>query len=268
MNIIEKIFNKEKAIIGMIHLPPLPGTPAGREATFGELAKFATKELDTLENGGVDGIIVENYWDMPYFPNEVPKETIASLSAIAGLLSSRASVPLGINVLYNDFLAEIAIARAVNASFIRAEVFVDTSLSETGIIQPSSSYLVRKRAEICADNVAIFADIHGKNTVPLWKRSIAESAHDAENRAKADTIIITGKATGKPVSPDELLEIRKEVNIPVLIGSGVTAQSIASLFKLCDGVIIGSYFKFDGNIENPSDIERVRELVSAARYSI
>ena len=265
MNVIEKIFKKEKAIIGMIHLPPLPGTSEGRETTFAELARYATKELDTLERGGVDGIIIENFWDKPYLPNEVPKETIASLSAIAGLLSSKASVPLGINVLYNDFVAEITIARAVNASFIRAEVFVDTSLSETGIIQPSSSYLIRKRAEICADNVAIFADIHGKNTVPLWKRSIVESALDAENRAKADAIIITGKGTGKPVNSDELSELRKLVNIPVLIGSGVTAKSISSLLKLSDGVIVGSYFKVDGKIENHSDIDRVRELVSSAR---
>ena len=256
-----QIFPSSKAIIGMIHIPALPGTPGGQSATFNALTKFALTELETLQKGGVDGVIVENFWDLPYYPNQVPTLTIAAMSAIIGQVVSMASVPVGLNILYNDFKAEIAIARAVGAGFIRAEVFVDPSLSETGIIEPSAASLVRERELIRAEEVAIFADVQGKNTTPLWKRPLSESALDAEKRGQADGIIITGAGTGRPVSIQELKDLRAVVSIPLLIGSGVTTETVSDLLQHCDGAIVGSYFKKEGKIDQPTDLDRVRELV-------
>jgi len=267
MSKYKQIFSQGKTIIGMIHLPPLPGTPEGKDARFTDLCKFALSELEKLQSGGVDGVIIENFWNMPYFPNEVPSITIASMAAIAGRVIEQSSIPVGVNILYNDFLGEISIARAMDAAFIRAEVFVDPSLSETGIIQPSAASLYRERHFLNADGIGIFADIHSKNTTPIWDRSLLESALDAQNRAKADAIIITGAGTGKPVVVEDLQNLREKLTIPLLIGSGVTAQTITELIKNCDGAIVGSYFKTSGNINLPTDINRVRELVEAVKNS-
>lgn len=260
MAALSEIFPKKKFIIGMIHLPALPGTPNGKNARFSELSKYALQELDALQSGGVDGVIVENFWDLPYYPERVDTVTIAAEAALAGLIVQHASIPVGINVLYNDFHAELAIARAVNASFIRAEVFIDPAISETGLIPASSASMIRERSALNADQVAIFADVHGKNTQVIWRREITESAVDAETRGLADAIIVTGAGTGKSASLEDLRSVKEKIHIPLLAGSGVKPSTLLDIFSVCDGVIVGSYFKEGGNIHAKTDVERVREL--------
>lgn len=259
------IFKTTKPIIGMIHLPALPGSPQGYHARFSELSRFALSELEALQKGGVDGVIVENFWDIPYFPNEVPCVTIASIAAIAGLVVEKSSIPVGINVLYNDYHAEIAIARAVGAAFIRAEVFVDPSISETGLLEASAPYLLRERMALGAEYVAILADIQGKNTSTLWHRGVLESARDAEERGLADAIVVTGSGTGQPVTLEDLQRIKQASHIPILAGSGVSLNSIPDLFVKCDGAIVGSFFKQGGILTAPTDKERVKELMCIVR---
>lgn len=261
------LFNSSKPIIGMIHLPALPGTAAGKNAKYSELVKFALSELDALQKGGVDGVIVENFWDLPYFPNEVPPVTIASMAAVAGAVVQKASVPVGVNILYNAFNAEISVARAIGASFLRAEVFVDPAIAETGEIAASSPMLIRERTALFADEVAILADVQGKNTTPKWSRSIKESAVDAEKRGLADAIVVTGAGTGKSASLDDLKEVRNVIGVPLLAGSGVNPKSLADILSICDGAIVGSYFKQGGNIQSPTDPERVAELMVVAKRS-
>jgi membrane complex biogenesis BtpA family protein len=259
------LFSSPKPVIGMIHLPALPGTAAGKEACFKDLSEYALRELEVLQQGGVDGVIVENFWDLPYFPGKVPPITIASVAALAGLVINKASIPVGVNVLYNDFEAEIAIARSINAAFIRAEVFVDPAISETGIIPASAPDLIRLRAALNAEDVAILADVHGKNTNVLWSRSINESAIDAEKRGLADAIVVTGAGTGKSASIDDLRQTKEVISLPLLAGSGVKPESLSDILSVCDGAIVGSFFKQNGKIEAPTDLDRVKELMSIAK---
>lgn len=257
-------FSEKKFVIGMIHLPPLPGTASGKNAVFSDLKQFVLKELEALQLGGVNGVIVENYWDLPYYPEQVDTITVAAMASLAGLIIDKAHIPVGINVLYNDYKAELAIARAVSAAFIRAEVFVDPAISETGIIPASCAYIIRERASFNAEDVAIFADVQGKNTEVIWKRDLIESAIDAETRGLADAIIVTGMGTGKPASVEDIIRVKENISLPLIVGSGVNPRDLPDLFSVCDGVIVGSFFKKDGNIELPTDVERVRELIVVA----
>ena len=251
----------------MIHLPALPGTAAGKNAKYVDLVKYALQELESLQKGGVDGVIVENFWDVPYFPEDVPPVTVAAMAAVAGAVVQKASLPVGVNILYNAFHAEISVARAIGASFLRAEVFVDPAISETGLIPASSAILIRERAALFAEDVAILADVQGKNTTPMWARPITESAVDAEKRGLADAIVVTGVGTGKSASLDDLQQVRNVVGLPLLAGSGVNPKSLAAILSVCDGAIVGSYFKQGGNIQSPTDPERVAELMAVAKKS-
>jgi membrane complex biogenesis BtpA family protein len=251
----------------MIHLPALPGTAAGKNAKFSDLVKYALQELESLQKGGVDGVIVENFWDVPYYPDEVPAITIAAMAAVAGAVVQKSSVPVGVNILYNAYKAEISVARAIGASFLRAEVFVDPAISETGLIPASSPALIRERSALYAEDVAILADVQGKNTTPMWSRPITESAVDAEKRGLADAIVVTGVGTGKSASMADLQEVRNVIGLPLLAGSGVNPKSLASILSVCDGAIVGSYFKQGGSISAPTDPERVAELMAVAKRS-
>jgi len=254
------VFRKSKFIIGMIHLPSLPGTANGKTSKFSELRNYALNELNTLQTGGVDAVIVENFWDLPYYPDRVDTITVAAMASLAGVIVEHASIPVGINVLYNDFRAELAIARAVNAAFIRAEVFIDPAISETGLIPASCASMVRERSALNGDEIAILADVHGKNTQVMWKREIVESAMDAETRGLADAIIVTGAGTGKSASLEDLESVKQKIRIPLLAGSGVNPSTLKQILNICDGVIVGSYFKEGGNIRSKTDVDRVRDL--------
>jgi len=261
---MKDIFSVSKPIIGMVHLPPLPLSPRWKGADYNELIEFALADAQALSAGGVDGIILENQNDNPFLIHDVPLVTVAFMAAIGRELKNQLTVPLGINVLFNDGQAEMAVAKAVDAQFVRAEVFVDASWSDSGYMAPIAPDMLRLRREL-ETSVLIFADIQGKYTIPASPRPLAESAREAEHRGLADALIVTGVATGKSASPQDFREVKQAVQIPVLAGSGLSPENASELLPEIDGAIVGSYFKRDGKLENPVDVERVRIMMDAIR---
>jgi membrane complex biogenesis BtpA family protein len=170
---------------------------------------------------------------------------------------------LGINILFNDWQAEVAVAAAAGADYIRVEVLVDPSISDMGMLDASAPALLRMRAAL-QSSIKIFADVQGKYTAPARPRPITESAQDAETRGGADALIITGSGTGHLAPISQLAEVKGAVSVPVLAGSGVTPETVKEILDVADGAIVGSYFKVDGQLRNHVDPDRVRRLVSAA----
>lgn len=213
----------------------------------------------------MDALLVENYNDYPYLPAEVGYTTVSWMSIIAYVVRQATSLPLGVNVLFNDFAAELIIAEAVGARFIRAEVFVESVVSDSGVMQAAAPYLQRLRQSRDLGRIAILADIQGKNTYGLVGRDIADLAEDAFHRGLADAVIVTGAGTGKSTSLDTVAAVKKALSGPVLVGSGVNLDTLAATLAVADGAIIGSHFKEDGRTENRIDEVRVRAFMSQAR---
>jgi hypothetical protein len=85
-------------------------------------------------------------------------------------------------------------------------------------------------------------------------------------RAGADALIISGAGTGKPTSLEDVQKARAIVpEAPLFIGSGVTKETIASFLHVADGVIVGTAVKKYGILENPVDLDAVREIVAAKK---
>ncbi len=241
-------------VIGVVHLKPLPGSP--NYTSLEEVVEDAIRDAKILEEGGVDAIIIENYGDKP-FKKEVGKEVVACMTAIALEVKREISLPIGINVLRNDAIAALSIAKAVKADFIRVNQLFFPSITPEGIIDSKADEIMRfKRFIDC--NAMIFADISVKHAIHL--ASIEDYILNAE-RSLADALILTGKTTGAEVNLNELKYVRKIVDMPLIVGSGVTAENVSKIVEFCDGVIVGTYFKRRGRI----DIERVRKLVNEAK---
>jgi len=162
---LEHIFGVSKPILGMVHLPPLPLSPRWNGAGYDDLFQYALADAQALYDGGVDGITLENQNDNPFLNQEVPLVTVAFMAAIGRDLKNRVNLPIGINILFNDGQAEVAVAKAVDAQFVRAEVFIDPSWSDSGHLEPIAPTLLRLRAALEA-RLQIFADIQGKYTTP------------------------------------------------------------------------------------------------------
>jgi len=251
-------------LVGMLHLPPLPGSPRA-ELRLEAIRDHVLRDADALVSGGIHGLMLENYGDVPFTASRVDVATVAAMKWLAREIRRQfPGTPLGINVLRNDGLSALAIAHAVGASFIRVNVLAGARLTDQGIIQGVAYELLRERQRLGATAVKILADVDVKHSAPLALRPIADEAADLVHRALADGLIVTGRATGQSAALADLREVKAAVAVwPVFVGSGVTAQSAAELAKLADGLIVGSWLKVDGIVASPVDPRRVRELVAA-----
>jgi hypothetical protein len=260
----DSIFHTPKPLIGMIHLLPLPGSPLYNGDGISEALDAAVRDAEALQKGGIDGLLIENYGDLPFKPTPSDPETVASMTAIGQEVSKHVDLPMGVNVLRNGALAALAIAHVIRARFIRVNVFAESLLTDQGIIDACAHDLMRFRKQLGASDVSVFADVRSKHAVPLTSRPIEESARDAAYRGMADALIVTGPHTGAEPDRDQLRRIRVSVpDRPILIGSGLTRRNAVKLLGEADGAIVGTYVKENGMVEKPVDETRVIELVRA-----
>ena len=261
---MDHIFEKRKPIIGMLHLPALPGSPRN-ELSKDAIRHHILKDAEALASGGVDGMILENFGDVPFYPRRVPAHTVAFMTAIALEVRRAFDIPLGINVLRNDAESGLAIAFATGAQFIRVNIHSGARVTDQGLIEGAAHETLRYH-KLLGNEVQIFADADVKHSAPLGARDLKDEVADLVERACADAIIITGRATGKQTAIDDL-KAAKEVagTIPVFAGSGVGLSDVAKVINIADGLIVGTAFKVDGITTQSVDVERVRKFLSAAR---
>jgi len=254
-----------KPVIGMLHLPPLPGAP-GFDAASGMAAarEAVLRDAEALAAGGVHGLMLENFGDVPFYPGRVPAHTVAAMTAIAGMVRERfADLPLGINVLRNDGQSALAIAVAVGAQFIRVNILCGARLADQGILQGIAHGLLRDRATLGARHVRIFADVDVKHSAPLAAVAIESEVEDTLKRGLADALVVSGTGTGKATDPEHVARVKRVAGAaPVFVGSGADERTIAAYLPHADGFIIGSAFKRDGDVRQAVDEGRVRRIIT------
>ena len=247
----------------MIHLAALPGSPRSTLSLAGCL-DAALRDAESLQAGGVDGVIVENFNDVPFRPGSVDPYTVAAMTHISLKVREQVSCRLGINVLRNDAQAALGIAAAVNAEFVRVNIHSGAMLTDQGGLTGSADRTLRTRRELGAEHIQIFADVLVKHAVPFGPLELEDAVEDAIVRGLADAIVVTGAATGKTTLTDD---VRRAANVagrvPVYVGSGISADNVMEFVPIAQGLIAGSWLKIEGDVRNRVDVERVRRLRSA-----
>ncbi|OKH24880.1 phosphorybosylanthranilate isomerase [Hydrococcus rivularis NIES-593] len=261
---LTQIFNTPNPIIGVVHLLPLP-TSARWGGSLKAVIERAEQEATALAAGGVDGIIVENFFDAPFAKDCVDPAVVSATTLIVDRIMNLVVVPVGINLLRNDAKSALAIASCVNAQFIRVNVLTGVMATDQGLIEGQAHQLMRYRRELGAD-VAILADVLVKHARPLGMPNLTTAVQETIERGLADAVILSGWATGSPPSFEDLeLATAAAKGTPVLIGSGATWENIGQLMKAADGAIVASSLKRNGKITEPVDPIRVAQFVEAAR---
>lgn len=255
-----RIFRKARPVVGMVHLLPLPGAPNAR--ALKEVRAAALADARALARGGVDGILVENYGDVPFTGGAVEPQVVAMMAVIASELRAAAGLPMGINVLRNDAAAALAVAAASGAAFIRVNVHVGAAETDQGRIEGRAYETLRYRRAL-GSAAAIFADVFVKHARPAGGMDLAGAARDTAYRGLADALLVTGTETGAAPDPERLREVRRAVpDRPVWVASGVTPEN-ARRFSEADGLIAGSALERGGRAGNRVEVGRVRALVRA-----
>jgi len=261
------IFRTNKPIIGMVHCWPMPGAPGYTGYGIDTIIEHAVKDARALEEGGVDGIIVENMWDIPFRAgSRIAPESIATHAVVARTVGQEVKLPLGINLVHNGGVSLLGIALAAGASFIRVCMFTGAGVWEAGEWDEGCAPdLMRRRKELGAEHIKVFADVDKKHSVRFPGIDLA--THIEWTRfSGADALIVSGRMTGNAPDIDKVREAKSlSGDRPLLIGSGASEENIAAFLEVADGVIVGSSIKEGGVCENAVDVERVRRFVNAAR---
>lgn len=250
-------------LIGVIHLPALPGSP-GSILPADEVVSRALADAQALEEAGFDAAVVENFGDAPFAPDRVPPASTALMAVVADHVRRSFKLRVGINVLRNDAQAALGIAAAVGAAFIRVNVHTGVSATDQGLLEGRADETLRYR-RLLGLRTAILADVHVKHAAPLHEPDIARAAKDTAYRGLADGLIVTGPATGASVDLAELRRVREAVpDRRVFVGSGATAATVAELLTEANGVIVGCGLKPGSDPSKPIDGQLASAFVQAA----
>ena len=213
-----------------------------------------------LKGGGIDGILVENFWDLPYRKVPDDPETVAAMALAVKEIVKTMGLPVGVNMLRNGGVQALCIVHVTGARFIRVNMLTEAFVTDQGIVEGIAAELLRKKRHLNSD-VRILADVHVKYAKPLYERPITLSAKELIERGSADAIIVSGARTGEPPNLETLKAVKGAVDVPVFVGSGLNLENVESYLSVADGAIVGTYFKRYGKIEEPIDTGRVASFM-------
>lgn len=262
--ILQSLFGASRALIGMVHLDALPGTPNGRR-TVSSIAERAVAEAQIYREAGFNAVMIENMHDRPYLKGAVGPEIVAAMTAIGREVRRTVELPLGVQVLAAADREAVAVAHACGAAFVRVEGLTFAHVADEGIIESRAGELMRFRHAIGADSVRVFADIKKKHASHAITADvdIVEAGRAAEFLL-ADGVIVTGTSTGKVTDAGEVFTVHSALELPVFVGSGVTAENLAE-FQEADGFIVGSSVKKGGVWYEPVEAARTQAVGKAFR---
>lgn len=259
---LAQLFKTETPVIGVVHLLPLPAS-ARWGGNLHTVIERAEQEATALATGGVDGIILENFFDAPFSRGRVDSAAVSAMTLVVERIRNLVTVPLGVNVLRNDALSAMAIASCTQSAFIRVNVLSGVMATDQGTIEGCAHELLRYRRELGSD-VKIMADVLVKHAHPISTPNLSIAVKDTVERGLADAIILSGWATGNPPSLEDLELARIAApNTPIFIGSGASLDNINGLKQAADGVIVSSSLKRGGKLKNPIDPVRVGQFIEA-----
>ncbi len=267
-NWLQELTGAPKTIIGMVHLPPLPGTPLyDAEGGMQHVRDWVRRDLEALQEGGIHAVMFCNENDRPY-QLDADAASIAAMGDVVASVRNELSVPFGVDVLW-DPRATLAVAAATGAAFCR-EIFTGAFAGDFGHWVRCAGDSFRYRRAIGSENVRLLFNINAEFAAQLAPRPIADVARSVVFSSNPDALCVSGPITGQPVDASGLAEVAEAVKgsgVPVLVNTGFRVSQAAALLQHADGAVVGSSLKQDGVTWNPVDVNRVRELMQVVAES-
>jgi membrane complex biogenesis BtpA family protein len=252
-----------KFLAAMIAVLPLPGSPL-YDGDDQKVIDQALSDLEIYQKAGVESILLENDHDLPYIQPPLDEKGVALMTKIAKETRRRFEGPIGIQMLEAANITSLEIAAEADLDYIRVEAFVFAHVGGSGIINGSAGKILRRRKELNAEYINVFADVkkkHGSHSLTIdldMKDEIAQAEFFL-----VDGVIVTSQFTGINPDRNDLVKAKNATKLPVLIGSGMTAENINQFLPLADGFIVGSYFRKDGKFLEKLEPERLDRFMKA-----
>lgn len=257
------------AVIAALHLPPLPASHHPAAQPVGVVTEMALRNAEKAVKAGIPALYIQDLGDFPLAPHVQP-HTVAILSVVgAAIRREFPDLALGVCLMSHAAREPLAIAQAIGGQFVRLKVYVGAMVKAEGLLEGCAYEAVQYRAQIGAEDVKILADVYDRTGEPLGRLPIGEEARQAAVFGRADGLILTGLSFAE--SMQMLADVRAaKLNTPLLLGGGATADNIAQVLKVADGVVVSSAFKAVSGWTREAllaewDAERVNAFMQAVR---
>jgi membrane complex biogenesis BtpA family protein len=261
---LNDVFKVDKPIIGMVHMPAMPGDPY-YDTTWGmhKVIEDTLRDLINLQEGGVDGVMFSNEFSLPYLTNVKPQTTTA-MARVIGELMDRIKVPFGVNVLW-DPIASIDLAAATGAVFIR-EIISGVYASDFGLWNTNPGQTARHKVEVGRQDLRLLYNIVPEAAKYLAERDIVEIAKTTVFNHRPDALCVSGLTAGVETDTQVLLRVKEAVpDTVVFSNTGCRLENIEQQLAHSDGAVVGTTFKIDGKFENPVDKQRVKAFMDKVK---
>jgi membrane complex biogenesis BtpA family protein len=265
MNLAEIFPHATRPIIGMIHLPPLPGSYNYNGQPLDDIVEHALYEAEILASSGFDAFLMQNAGDRPA-SLEVCPEKIAYMSVIgAAVHRAHPTLPLGVNVCWNVPKATIAVCHAAGGAFIRLEhVYIGMAITAHGPVYGCAYEATQFLKLLDAKHIRIFADVYEAHSVPIGRVSIEQAARQATGACQAHAVVITGSTFAESV---EMIQAIKQSApaMAVILGGGSDPANVGEALRLADGIIVGRSLKTRLDVMAPIERGKAEAYMEAVR---
>ena len=258
----DEMFGVKKPVIALLHLDALPGDP-GYCGDMTEVTRHAMQDLEALEEGGVDGVLVANEFSAPFSP-DAEYVTVAAMAEIVGELKKELTVPFGVNVVMSP-MATIELAAATGARFCRS-AFTGAYTGDYGVYISGNAKVIRRKKALGLDDLKLFYKVNPEGDVFLNDRDLKSVAQGIARSGFADALCVSGTSASLDTD-DGLLKMVSEVSngVPVFCNTGCNIHNVREKFAICDGTCMGSGFKYNGDLHKHVDLQRVKEFMAVVK---
>ena len=259
-NWIEETFHTKKAVIGLVHMQPLPGDPYyDEEGGMEKVIEMARHDVQCLQEGGVDGLLFSNEFSTPYL-SKVGPETVAAMAYVMGALKDEIKLPYG-NDCISDDMASISLASATGALFTRG-VFHGTWATSAGLCNSDGGGAVRLKHQLSIPDFKLVHYLMPESSADLGCRDAISIMKPTYFLDRPDAIAVAGMVAGQKADANVMKKCREAFPDAVIFAAtGVRINNVQDYMDTVDGFFIGTGFKRDGVFRNEIDQNRVSEFM-------
>ena len=253
----------KKPVIGMLHLPPLPGSYNYDGQPLDGIVEYALRDADILASSGFDGFLLQNAGDRPA-SLEVCPEKVAYMSVIgAAVRRAHPTMPLGVNVCWNVPKATIAVCHAAGGAFIRLEhVYIGMAITAHGPVYGCAYEATQFLKLLDAKHIRIFADVYEAHSVPIGRVPIEQAARQATGACQAHAVIITGSTFAESMAMMQAIK-KSSPTMTVILGGGSDPANVGEALRQADGIIVGRSLKARLDVMAPIDGGKAQAYMEA-----
>ena len=255
------LFGTDKPIIALLHLDALPGEPAFC-GSLDTIMEHAAADLDALQAGGVDGVLIANEYCFPITPN-TSTVTLMAMAAVIGSLKKDIRIPFGVNVVYNP-AETIKMAAALGASFGRS-AFGGAYTGAYGLHSVNFGDMVRLKYTLGHPEIKLLCKFNPEGDARLGSQTTEEVMNGLCQGGFMGALCVSGPGAGQEASMgylEEVAALAKKKNVPVFCNTGCRHDTIEKILKVADGACVGTALKGpDGRV----DLEKVKSFMGIAR---